>query len=529
MSTTAERLNLALFNKADIYAAIGEKGVVIQENPMSGYGAAIRAIASGGGLFNPDDPIPPYYAMKYKVFTPGTEPTTGRAWYVRPGGAGVKDGADWDTAMATREAAVAAASSGDRIYVMEGTYYITTVQTPKYGVSEYYGFTQTGRTWATRSPWMHPSKHDAAFSGNHWRNDTVAFAPGQVVDGWWIQNVVGNSGMYCATATAMKNITTINCTGSVNGGGVYMVNSSIDGAAMSYCSATNDGGGVYVGANCTVNDCTQINCNATNGGGVYVGAKCTINDCTQINCSATHGGGMYLTDSLSVINCTQINCSAGSGGGMHVFGTSSGANCIQINCSAGEGGGMYIHLNSSSINCTQINCTGSNGGGMYVVTSSSAINCTQINCRASIQGGGVTMSGSAVLYNNVSYGCDVYMASANLAYKIYNCASTADLVFATNAMNNATVSNFIKLTAFPFKTLPNAPFDGVGVFYSALPKTEDSIFLIYNSVIPNVADPHLVAGSPLIGTGYYEAGVTPTTDADGKTRPNPPSIGAYEL
>ena len=36
-----------------------------------------------------------------------------------------------------------------------------------------------------------------------------------------------------------------------------------------------------------------------------------------------------------------------------------------------------------------------------------------------------------------------------------------------------------------------------------------------------------------LGTGYYEEGLTPTCDCEGKLRPNPvgskPDIGAYEI
>ncbi|MBV9850221.1 MAG: hypothetical protein JO250_11150 [Armatimonadetes bacterium] len=49
----------------------------------------------------------------------------------------------------------------------------------------------------------------------------------------------------------------------------------------------------------------------------------------------------------------------------------------------------------------------------------------------------------------------------------------------------------------------------------------------------STGDLHLRPGSPCLGAGATQAqapsGVTvPTTDLDGKTRPTPPSIGAYD-
>jgi hypothetical protein len=73
------------------------------------------------------------------------------------------------------------------------------------------------------------------------------------------------------------------------------------------------------------------------------------------------------------------------------------------------------------------------------------------------------------------------------------------------------------------------PWDAKGAFnWHNLSKGEESLAYIKDTVIPSMLDAHLPAGSPLIGAGYYEEGVTPETDADGATRPIPPSIGAYE-
>ena len=135
---------------------------------------------------------------------------------------------------------------------------------------------------------------------------------------------------------------------------------------------------------------------------------------------------------------------------------------------------------------------------------------------------------SQILYNCVSWGGNIYLAQANYAYKIYNCASNFALSGVTGWDTNADVRDFLTLTDFPFAAPALPPWDAKGAFNYKLSKGEESLAYIKDTVIPSMLDAHLPAGSPLIGAGYYAAGVTPDTDADGKERPLPPSIGAYE-
>jgi hypothetical protein len=90
------------------------------------------------------------------------------------------------------------------------------------------------------------------------------------------------------------------------------------------------------------------------------------------------------------------------------------------------------------------------------------------------------------------------------------------------------VRDFLTLTDFPFAAPALPPWDAKGAFNYNLSKGEESLAYIKDTVLPSMLDAHLPAGSPLIGAGYYAAGVTPDTDADGKERPITPSIGAYE-
>ena len=125
--TIASKLQMLAAIKAAQYEAIIAKGGTLSPGDWSAYAAAIAALPSGGGAYNPDFPSPIFTFYPADTFVNGDEPTS-KAWYVRPGGAGDKDGRDWDNAFATREDAVNAAESGDHIRVMEGLYYIGTIQ-----------------------------------------------------------------------------------------------------------------------------------------------------------------------------------------------------------------------------------------------------------------------------------------------------------------------------------------------------------------------------------------------------------------
>ena len=437
--------------KAAQYEAIIAKGGTLSPGDWSAYAAAIEALPTGGAG------VPAVVAsMPFEI---GDEPLTGTIWYVKPGGTGNQDGSSWDHAFATRQEAVNAASSGDQIRVWEGTYYLEQIQTPKAGVSEYYGFNNNG-SWATRQPFTHPSKLDAQFTANNFENMSVTFLDEQIIDGLWVQNVIKSG----------------------NGGGMNLsVRSYLRNCVVTNNSGTN-GAGVYANSGSVLNNCVVTNNSGTNGAGVYANSSSSLNNCAITNCSSSnHGGGAYVYSS-SLNNCAITNCSSSSGGGgAYMYG---GGRCYNVTCAMN---------------------TATTGDNFY-------------------------MGGSQILYNCASWGGNIWLSNANYAYKIYNCASNFALTGVTNWDTQADVQSFLTLTDFPFDSPGVAPYDGSGALYhvGTIGLTDEALAFINRFIAPKMIDCHLPPGSPLIGAGYYEEGVTPETDADGATRPIPPSIGAYE-
>jgi hypothetical protein len=517
--TIAAKLQTLAAIKAAQYEAIIAKGGTLTAGDWGAYAAAIAALPSGGDVI-----VSPIPAIIYTMpFEAGDEPTGGTVWYVKPGGTGDQNGTSWDHAFATRQQAVNAASYGDQIRVWEGTYYLDAVQTPKAGVSEYYGFNDDG-TWATRQPFTHPSKLDARFTAYNYENATVTFLDEQVLDGLWLQNVIktGDGGHFNKKSYLRNCIFANN-----NSCGAYLNG----GHATNCIFANNNGGGAYLNSSGDATNCIFANNSSSQGGGgaFLNGGRAT--NCIFANNSGSQGGGAYLSNGGSATNCTFVNNRATGGngtGGGGAFVSGSATNCIFANNSAtNQGGGAYVV--GSATNCFFANNSGAQGGGAYLINSgASATNCTCAMNKAITGDSFYLVNGNQRLYNCASWGGNIYLAQDNYAYKIYNCASNFALAGVTNWDTNADVQGFLALTGFPFAALGLAPFDAEGAFYQSLPQGEEALAFIDRVVIPSLADPHLPAGSALIGAGYYEAGVTPDTDADGKARPLTPSIGAYE-
>lgn len=236
---------------------------------------------------------------------------------------------------------------------------------------------------------------------------------------------------------------------------------------------------------------------------------------------------MYLSSSTAT-NCIFTNNNSRNGGGGAYLHYSSATNCVFTNniTEYNYGGGANLQY-SSATNCIFTNNSGSNGGGGAYANGSTLNNCTAIMNKATT-GDNFYVIGGQRLYNCASWGGNIYLAQANYAYKIYNCASNFALSGVTNWDTNADVHDFLALTDFPFAAPALPPWGAPGAFNTNLSKGEESLAYIKNIVMPSMPDAHLPAGSALIGAGYYEAGVTPDTDADGKARPLTPSIGAYE-
>ena len=271
------------------------------------------------------------------------------------------DGSDWTNAYGYLQDALAAASSGDKIWVAEGIYKPdrgtritsgdrTATFQLKNGVALYGGFPPGGGQWEDRNPVV----YETILSGDLNGND----GPDFVNNGENSYHVVTGSG---TDETVLLDGFTVT-SGNANNSSWY-----IDRA-----------GGMYIrNGSPTVANCTFIGNSAYRWGGgmcCYDGGRARIINCTFVENSASWGGGMCNNGNVKtiLINCTFSENSASSdGGGMYNRSTRSWPyvtlnNCIFIGNSAGHGGGMYNRYGAKPrlINCTFTGNSSNWGGGI---------------------------------------------------------------------------------------------------------------------------------------------------------------------
>lgn len=263
----------------------------------------------------------------------------------------------------------------------------------------------------------------------------------------------------------------------------------------SYPGASNSGGAIAIVASSpTITNCAFIGNTAYSGGGIEIFRTCspTIANCTFNGNTASAFGGAVNNDgaTLAVTKCAITNNSAQLGGGIMFNNFSKGtvAGCTLNSNIASNGGGGGIEVFYSSVSVTDA-CFLSNqayaGGGIYNDSNS---NCSLFNC---------TFEGNTASYR---YGAGGVGGGAGLV--ITNCILWNDGKIETPYL--ATYSDI------------QGGNTGTGNINA------DPLF-----VNAAAGDLHLKPGSPCLGAGTPNG--APPTDLDGTPRPNPPSVGAYEL
>ncbi len=275
------------------------------------------------------------------------------AIHVDADAAGANDGSSWGDAHADLQSALAAASSGDEIWVAEGTYKPTsgTDRTISFalvtGVAVYGGFIGTETARGDRDPAANVTilSGDIRTPGVITDNSchVVVGASNATLDGFTVTggNANGESRDTCGAGMynhAVADLKIVNCTFSANsarlGGGIYNEFSSP-----------------------TITGCTFLGNGAYFGGGMYNfnDSSPSLTSCTFAgNSAGLYGGAMYnaVYSSPPVTNCTFSGNRAFSGGGMYDFNNSSPSvgNCTFSGNLAGDsGGGMHNHSSSPSV------------------------------------------------------------------------------------------------------------------------------------------------------------------------------------
>jgi len=279
----------------------------------------------------------------------------------------------------TIQAAINAATTGDTVWVADGTW--TGTGNKNLSWSEKHITVRSVNGSAT-------CIIDCQLDGRAFNFDNTDQTPEDIIDGFTIIN---------GSATS--------------GGAFYITNGSptIRNCTIKYNRATGDwregGGAIYCGrASPSITNCTISNNTANYGGGIYCSSSSpAITNCIILNnTAANYGGGIYCySSSPSITNCTiSGNSGVFDGGGIYYYDCYSCGtitNCIITWNYADWGGGIYCSHSSPSIT----NCVISKGGaggagaGIYCYDSfPSIINCVISKCIA-WKGGGIYCSRSS--------------------------------------------------------------------------------------------------------------------------------------
>jgi|GEM_PF-5041088 len=317
-----------------------------------------------------------------------------KVWYVRADARGANNGKSWADAFTVVQDGVNAASSGDQVWVAQGTYTapagIATTESVAIlndGVQLYGGFAGIETNLSQRGD---PTAYPTILDGQNTSYHVVVGASGARLDGFTVANGAASAafgyndadggGIYSegVTGLVIANSHIINNIANTNGGGIAIKSSSdvtISNCVLSNNQAALLGGGLYpISSVVSITDSAFSNNSAGWGGGIRLtNSSATISDCTfEGNSGSNWAGGIDILTSTAAINrCYfKANSSAGGGGGISSGNDASGnlpyslTNSILINNVAPLGGAIYSWMTSPQItNCTITQNTGTQRGG----------------------------------------------------------------------------------------------------------------------------------------------------------------------
>jgi parallel beta-helix repeat protein/predicted outer membrane repeat protein len=287
-----------------------------------------------------------YFILSAAAFFLSATAMAGDIYYVKADG-NDGDGKSWENAKSTLAAAHTAATSGDIIFVAQGTYMLTAALTMTEGVNVYGGFAGNETSLAQRPTLV----YGKTASGN-----------ASVLEANASSRVLTQSGEF-STETIWDGFVIKNGQSAGDGGGVYLSsNGVLNNVTLTNNVATGNGGGIYANYYSKVTNCLIINNKSTQeGGGLAAGranSRTTVINCLIVNNTANNGGGISC-QFADIINCTIANNHAtGNGGGIYAYSNApTVTNCIVWNntrTASGTKEGAQIngsdgntHLNSS--------------------------------------------------------------------------------------------------------------------------------------------------------------------------------------
>ncbi|MEM9777130.1 MAG: choice-of-anchor Q domain-containing protein, partial [Chloroflexota bacterium] len=348
--------------------------------------------------------------------------------YVNQNASGSNNGTTWKNAYTDLQTALAAASSGDEIWVAAGIYVPGTNSFSSFslvdGVAVYGGFDASETVRAQRD-WVN---NITILSGDVGGDDTtdsngVVLDPDDVV-GTNIRNIVVGSNLTAATVLDGFTITAGN--DAFSGG-------TASGLALNSSSPT-------------VQNIHFIGNKGLLGGGLSMSNSSSPQIADIIienNLANSRGGGIYIDNSSPTIQNVSIigNESLSQGGGIYSVGSVITLTniAVQGNSTTIDGGGIFLATGDNSVLDNILisgniasNNSGSEGGGLHIFDSDITIsNLTIVGNFASLGGGIANNFGTLNLNNSIVWGNDDNGSNPETASSYENFNASTNIQFST--------------------------------------------------------------------------------------------------
>ena len=177
---------------------------------------------------------------------------------------------------------------------------------------------------------------------------------------------------------------------------------------------TANGGAIYANGKLTLLNCEILNNQANNGAAIYSNnfVSTLENVVIKNNTTTSNAGGIYSTGNFTLQNCTFENNFAGTNGGA-IFNTGGGivkaTNCtFKNNSASANGGAIFIDGNTTLTNCTITNNSANNGAGVCMQVSNNVVART------------FALVGGNIFNNTATNGDALYLSKGNLQIKPHN-------------------------------------------------------------------------------------------------------------
>ena len=433
--------------------------------------------------------------------------------HVNKNATGANNGTTWKNAYTDLQSALAAASSGDEIWVAAGVYVPTGLQHFSSfelvdGVAVYGGFDASETTRAQRDI----ESNLTILSGDIGGDDTTN-SDGIVVDP---NNIVGTNIRNIVVATSVTNSTIL------------------DGFTI---TAGNDGffGGAAGGLKISSGSPTIENVHLIGNRGLYGGAISVQNSSNprisgatiESNIANSRGGGIYIGSSSNpfINNAIISNNNSGSAGG-GIYSESSNPTLTNLVVSGNstniDGGGIFLSTGPSAVlnnllisgNTTNSN-SGTEGGGLHLFDSDITLtNLTIVGNFSALGGGVVNNFGTVSIHNSIIWGNDDSSSVDSNASSYANFNAWTSIQFSTveiiaGSQNGGNNSGADPLFMSPIN-VANAPTTaGDFQLQSSSPAIDAGSSALYTSSINNDLAGNARINGSAIDMGAYESNFIP--------------------